>query len=130
MVSAVECRSLHRYPPRPRLTETTRTHLTAITPPTGALLFPKSQFAPVEHRKLPSVGPVSRNFVVWPPTGSTDRLALLITQYFCSPPIASTQIPVVHDALHETHPRFFPAITLAQPAPSVLGWSSVLQVNR
>jgi len=66
------------------------------------------EFAPVEHRKLPSVGPVSRNLIVWPRSVRRDRLALLITQYYCSPGIASTQIPVIHDVLPETHPRFFP----------------------
>jgi glycosyltransferase involved in cell wall biosynthesis len=66
------------------------------------------EFAPVEHRKLPSVDPVSRNFIVWPRSVRRDRLALLITQYFCSPRIASTQITVIHDVLPETHPSFFP----------------------
>lgn len=65
------------------------------------------EFAPVEHRKLESVGPVRRNFIVWPRSVRRDRLALLITQYFCSPGITSIQIPVIHDVLPETHPEFF-----------------------
>jgi glycosyltransferase involved in cell wall biosynthesis len=64
--------------------------------------------APVEHRVLQPGGPVKRNLLTWPRLIRNDDLALLVTQYFCSPRVAQRQVPVIHDVLFETHPEFFP----------------------
>ena len=64
--------------------------------------------APVEHRVLTPENPVSRNLRTWPRNIRNDDLALLVTQYFCSPRAARRQVPVIHDVLFETHPDFFP----------------------
>ena len=64
--------------------------------------------APVEHRTLVPVNPIKRNLLTWPRAIADDRLDLLVTQYFCSPRAAGSQVPVIHDVLFETHPEFFP----------------------